>query len=252
MSFLGFSVDHDAWLSGLLDKQVYTLSRAVNGQSLSDVLNHYLSRSHAFATLKLPADEVALSVKLQRVGFHHVETALSLYRPALSACELIPIVRPADSRDRQVVVSIARRSFLFSRFHLDPMISNECACTVKAEWVNNFFAGRRGDGLLVAEYQGNVSGFLQYIHANDGSLLIDLIAVAPEATRKQLGAAMLAYAANRGSDDGSPVALKVGTQACNIPAINLYIKMGFCMTGSQHVFHYHSRLMHEKSLGSSS
>ena len=46
---------------------------------------------------------------------------------------------------------IAQRDFSVSRFHLDPQIPDEVARTIKRDWVDNFFAGARGDRMLVVE-----------------------------------------------------------------------------------------------------
>jgi len=195
---------------------------------------------NAFVTCKTPAIHTDFSFNLQSMGFRHIETSISLNRPASPAPHFAPIVRVATPEDRYDVVAVARRSFAFSRFHLDPNISNESASSIKAAWADNFFNGLRGDGLLVAECQGNIAGFLQYIHNHDSSLSIDLIAVAPEATRNHLGASMIAYAANHGALNGSSVVINVGTQACNIPAMNLYLKLGFLITRAVNIYHYHS------------
>ena len=244
-----FVLEPDKWLSSLLLKDVYNLSKSTNGSTLTELVKGPLSGSNKFVCAKFCSSDMALAYSLQNSGFYHVETSLSFYRPKSTPPDFPPLVRRAKASDLNAVLSIAKRAFVFSRFHTDPFITVEAASLIKAEWVHNFFKGLRGDGLLVTEYQGKVCAFLQYLYNNAGQLVIDLIAVDPEYCRKKLGASMLAFAAKYCARDGHQVSLLAGTQASNKPAINLYIKLGFSLTKTQNVFHFHSFSKdHQRSL----
>jgi ribosomal protein S18 acetylase RimI-like enzyme len=134
------------------------------------------------------------------------------------------------------VVGLARRSFIYSRFHLDKAIPRETADTLKAEWVGNYFTGKRGDQMVVALVDGTIVGFLQLLYGRDKTVTIDLISVDASQRRKGIASDMIAYAE---AECGDFKQIRVGTQIANVPSIRLYEKIGFRVTGAQYVFHYH-------------
>lgn len=243
-----FSVKPDYWLSDKLGLSAFSISCSTDGQAIDQIKGNILSTPNIFASLKVPATDPDLSCLLQRNGFLHVETSLAFQRPAIPSSDSSLLIRAALPSDQIAVAAIARRSFVYSRFHQDPMIPDVHAYEIKAEWVNNFFSGGRGDGLLVAELKDQVVGFLLYIVQPNQPVIIDLIAVNPDATRKGIGAALIDHLSSSWHDAQHPVTLHAGTQANNIPAINLYIKKGFRLINAQHVFHYHSNSKHDGAL----
>lgn len=240
-----FSVKPDSWLSDKLGLYAFAISYSSEGRHIEQIKAGTLSKPNTFASLRVLAADPAISRLLQDNGFSLVETSLTFRRPAIPSPGSRLLVRAALPSDQIAVTAIARHSFKYSRFHQDPMILDECACKIKAEWVNNFFSGGRGDGLLVAEFNGEVAGFLLYIVRPNQPVIIDLIAVCPEATRKGIGAALINYLSSSGPEGQPLVTLQAGTQASNIPAINLYIKTGFRLINAHHVFHYHSNFKHD-------
>src|SRR5262249_55999007 len=98
-----------------------------------------------------------------------------------------------------------------------PAVGKAVANKVKAGWASNFFAGQRGDGMVVAERDGVVAGFLQLLWAGR-VLVIDLIAVSPQAARQGHGRAMIAFAAANGTGDPRrPAGFRVRHHAANAP-----------------------------------
>ena len=245
MNEASFAVKPDSWLSDILGLTAFSVNCSSEGQPIDQIIANILSKPNTFASFKIPATDLSLSYLLQCNGFLHVETSLTLQRPAIPSSDCCILVRPALPGDQVAVTAIARRSFVYSRFHQDPMIHDELAREIKAEWVNNYFLGGRGDGLLVAEFKGQVAGFLLYIVRPNQPVIIDLIAVCPETTRKGIGAALIDYLSSSGHEGQPLVTLQAGTQASNIPAINLYIKTDFRLINSHHVFHYHSNFKHD-------
>jgi ribosomal protein S18 acetylase RimI-like enzyme len=133
-------------------------------------------------------------------------------------------------------MEVARKNFVYSRFHLDRAVPNVLADKIKAEWVGNYFLGKRGDEMVVALVDERVVGFLQLLRRNE-NLIIDLIAVDASQRRKGIARDMIAYAESQ-YDDCSHIV--VGTQVANIPSIRLYEKIGFRLRSSKYVFHYHN------------
>lgn len=186
---------------------------------------------------KLPADDLSLLDRLQDLGFKLVDTAVTLESP-------IPLPNPGPSGpqfrmakpgDAADVLGIARESFVLDRFHADPEIPKDLADRVKEAWVANYFAGKRGDWLVVAEAGGKPAGFLLLL-ASHGKLVIDLIAVAKDNRGSGLARGMIAFAASTLTQFQT---MLVGTQSANIPALRLYEVIGFRPVGTQHILHCH-------------
>ena len=139
---------------------------------------------------------------------------------------------PADAKD---VEEVAATSFVYTRFHLDPLIPDEMANKIKSHWAGNFFKGKRGSWMVVLTCRGKTVGFLQLLSKNN-TIIIDLIAVDKAHQGKGLAAGMIEFAAKHCGEWGR---MQVGTQISNIPSMRAYEKLGFRMCGSSYIFHYH-------------
>lgn len=222
----------DPWLGGILGRPAFRLAAPlVSPQALA---------APVFVTAKVDAARMEQAVALQDIGFRVVDTALTFDAVHLDVPAPDSRVRLARSDDETMVRDVAGRAFTFTRFHLDPAMPKVLADRVKAEWAGNFFAGRRGDGMVVAEQDGRVVGFLQLLWDKTGRLVIDLIGVAPEAAGQGLGRAMIGLAQAQGCGDGRlPTGFVVGTQAANVPACRFYQRMGFVLCAAAQVLHHH-------------
>jgi ribosomal protein S18 acetylase RimI-like enzyme len=146
-------------------------------------------------------------------------------------------IRFATMEDEEQVAELARTSFSFSRFHLDPHVCTEDANNLKAEWARNFFRGKRGDAMVVAMEKNVVVAFLQLFYFGS-ELVIDLIAVDASQRCKSIAKNIIMYAANQCKPFQS---MRVGTQIANIPSIRLYEALGFKVDSFDHIFHYHNQ-----------
>ena len=118
----------------------------------------------------------------------------------------------------------------------------EIANAIKSEWAANYFCGKRGDGMVVAEQDRQVVGFVQLLWHADECLVIDLIGVDSPHQGEGIGRDMIGYAFHHGiGDDRRPSRIRVGTQAANTPSVRLYESLGFRLITAQYVLHYHSR-----------
>lgn len=232
----GFTTRPDPWLSGLLGRPALNL---VKSDQPSGDWKARLAAEDLFVSAKVAADKIAEASLLQDIGFRMIDTALTF--EGAPAPTVDPRVRFARPEDRAAVVRIAGTSFVHNRFHLDPLVPDALANKIKAAWAENFFTGARGGGMVVAEQEGAVVGFLLLLWADD-VLVIDLIAVAPQAARRGLAGAMIGFAASNGSGDvRRPQAMRVGTQAVNVPSVRLYESLGLRLTQAQLVLHHHGR-----------
>ena len=230
-------LEADSWLGSVLERPAWNVVAGSGSRALAELSS---SPSH-FATAKVAASNTVEADALQALGFRVIDMALTLDAEALAAPRPATRVRFAAPRDRVQVEQIAGSAFRFSRFHLDPRVPKALADKVKASWAGNWFAGGRGDGMVVAEDErGTVAGFLQLLWDGEQRLVIDLIAVRPDAGRKGLASAMIGFAQAEGTGDSRrPRGMLVGTQAANVPSLRLYESLGFRVRDAKFVLHHH-------------
>ncbi len=233
---MALSLKEDNWLSARLEKQAFRLDVPTAGILAAD-LRPILASFNApcFVYCKVPAAEMQTVHALEGNGFRLVDTLLTLERPMSPPVPGNSGARLGEPEDRLSVTQVARESFSFSRFHADPKIEREVANQIKADWAGNFFSGQRGDAMIVAEAQHRIVGFLQLLSSAE-TLIIDLIAVHPRHRGQGYATAMIACAQRQLSN---LAAIRVGTQAANIPAMRMYERLGFRLMAAHHVFHYH-------------
>ena len=231
----------DDWLSACLEKAAYRLAVPLGASAahLGDALQRDLQAFEEpvfFAFAKVPMYELGSRTALADAGFRLIETSLQFSRRGGSSFQKDERIRLATPGDRAEVAEVAARSFVFTRFHQDPLVPHPAADRIKREWAENYFTGTRGDSMLVAEVNGQVAGFCLLLHRDDGARVIDLIAVDPDHRRLGLGAALC-----NGSEQelGDCKELVVGTQACNTPSVRMYERVGFRFISAGYVFHFH-------------
>jgi GNAT superfamily N-acetyltransferase len=236
LSAFGLSGEADAWLSAQMGRPALRV-RVVSGGG-DPALAHSLRETPVFATVKLPADAVAACVAAQDMGFRLVDTNLLFERQSGTAQGAN--VRAARPDDLPAVAAIARQALVRTRFHLDPAIPAALAGDIKAAWAANFFAGKRGDAMLIAERDGVPAGFLLALRAHAG-WTVDLIAVAPDAQGLGLGRSLIAGLGGLAHGAEPPGALRAGTQAANRDSLAFYARQGFSLVEASYVLHHHGR-----------
>jgi dTDP-4-amino-4,6-dideoxy-D-galactose acyltransferase len=188
---------------------------------------------------RVPVEDVELLGDLTTLGFRLIDTNVQLTRaPQMFDTSGTEHCRMAGAQDEPAVRSIAAQSFSQSRFHLDPLIPAAAANRIKEEWAGGFFAGRRGEWMVVGEGARGVHGFTQLLRAADDTLVIDLLAVKADGRNQGFARAMIAYAAT--ACLGRPALLKVGTQIANVNSLSLYTSLGFRVCGASYVLHLHA------------
>lgn len=237
----------DVWLTAVMDQPVFrvdlgfqaepeALTRAVRAHAGAQRAAMYVAK---VATTRLP-----LVHALGDAGLRPIDVAVTfeldprrLPARADAAEVVVRDGRPADAAE---VLDIAGSCFVFSRFHLDPRIPVATAHRVKREWTASCVNGARGEALLVASRHGRVAGFLTVIAsgaADTRVVGIDLMASAAWARRQGVGSALVRAFVDRYAATGA--ALRVGTQAANVPSVRMYEQLGFVLVDSQYVLHGH-------------
>ncbi len=153
-------------------------------------------------------------------------------KPALVAGVCI---RNATLADRSEVERVAGDNLVTSRFHLDPQIEPARARRLKQAWLGNYFDGKRGERLLVAECDKAVGGFLLVLERRDVGT-IDLIALDPRLRGSGAFAGLI-----RAWLDSAPAISRVvvGTQISNVRSLRSYCRIGFRVCATAYVLHYH-------------
>lgn len=226
----------DGFLSGIVGRPTFRVEVGRNGPTTEAIAAIGAAQKQpVFLYTRLPTGSVATLRDLEKLGFAVVDTNIIFERPAMEDRTTSIATRQARPEDRGAVMELAAHSFSHSRLHLDPAIPREIADRSRAEWVGNFFAGRRGDHMIVAEADGELAGFAQLLGPRDGVVTIDLIGVAAPFRRRGIAAALIAAA---GKIAGTQT-LRVGTQIANTPSLRLYETLGFRIAESHYVLHYH-------------
>jgi ribosomal protein S18 acetylase RimI-like enzyme len=235
----GLWIVKDPWLSGVMSREVHRVSGEVaeDEEALAQRAVQQITDCPGFSYARVRTDDARTIRLLERCGFHLVDTAVTLEISGLSASrgrsERVRFARPED---REAVEGIARRSFTYSRFHLDPDIPKSLADDIKARWAGNFFLGKRGDHMVVAELGGEIVGFTQLLRSSGDALVIDLIAVEPTHRGQGLAEEMIRFSF---SACGLPRIMRVGTQIANRVSLGVYQGIGFRVVSSDYVFHHH-------------
>lgn len=238
MNEVSVTIAPDVWLGAQLGYPAYRVHAERCMDTDRDDAAAALERRLRERTLlysRVPTEDVEICNYLVARDFRIVDTTITFEaRNAISSSATAAKVRFATPDDRDAVMDVARRGFRYSRFHLDPNIPTATADAIKAAWAGNYFAGARGEFMVVSESGGRIAGFLQLLAPRGGPLTIDLIAVDEGLRGKGIARAMVAFACVRCPES---IPMRVGTQAANIESIRFYESLGFRVIGSAYVLH---------------
>jgi len=248
-------IREDAWLSKIFGYPVFNIETCPAALTQDGSSSHLgeLTRQHASqqsAALyyaKVDTREIKAVRQLSLAGLYVVDVNITFTidtkapltlaepvdAPGLSIQEIEPVFHDQT-------LDIAESCFRYSRFHLDPLVSQPTANQIKREWILNYIRQQRGEQLFVALVGTRPAGFLAVIAAeiDDKRICtIDLIGVGQDFQRRGVGQALSAFFIKHYRERCDY--LTVGTQAANIPSLRLYQKLGFNISQTQYVMHGH-------------
>jgi nucleoside-diphosphate-sugar epimerase/ribosomal protein S18 acetylase RimI-like enzyme len=236
----------DPWLTNLIGHDAYSLAvtpELIQASGGKHAWTYSLFREaqakNVFITAKVPVSDPAARAFLEEHGFRLIDTNVRFERvgpPVKAPPAKRPLARFAEPADRDAVMELARRAFTFSRFHQDPLISKSLADEIKAQWAGNYFAGKRGDRMVVAVVDSKIVGFTLLLTPSLPQVMIDLIAVDWNHRGSGIASEMIAFI----EQQYQPSSMLVGTQVANLPSVRLYEKLGFRLVEAQYVFHFHN------------
>lgn len=147
-----------------------------------------------------------------------------------------PNIRPAEEADMPIIAAIAANAHQQSRFFYDPMIPNEKAGQIYANWIANDFA-KENSAVLVAEQKTQPIGYVSCHVDADKTGHIGLIGVAETHRGHGVGQSLLSHCLAWCYQHGCQQ-VNVVTQGRNIPALRLYQRHGFLSTNTSLWYHY--------------
>lgn len=226
---------HDKWLSNLINKNAYRLNDISHINSLENFPRNI------FIETKIRSNDQEKINIAEKLGFKLIDIGLFFFNEKFEnriyKNDNIQNIRFAKLADEKTIRKIASNSFTESRFYKDIKIKKSIASKIKEEWVANFFKGKRGDHLIVAETENKIIGFLLLIKNESNEFTIDLIAVDKNYRGKNFGTYMINFVYHNLAKGIKRI--NVGTQLTNIGAINLYSKLGYKLNHSDYIFHIH-------------
>jgi ribosomal protein S18 acetylase RimI-like enzyme len=228
-------VSEDAWLARHLGRPVYhLLPDAAAGPAARDrALETLRTRAPVFCDAKVDTADVATVAGLEEAGMRLVDTLITFAGPHPAPAAADVRVREAGPADAAAVRALAARALDRSRFNLDPRVPPATAAAIKADWAGNYFAGTRGDAMLVADDgAGGVAGFLLAI-VRPPVAVVDLVCVDAGWRRRGVGRTLMA---RLGPATGTDT-VRVGTQVANLPSLALYARCGLTVVETRYVLH---------------
>lgn len=125
-------------------------------------------------------------------------------------------------------------NFEYSRFYRDSQFRAIGGEKVYREWLINSFENPEKK-ILVRRDNGIPIGYVLF-RVEGNKAFVELIAVRPKFHRKGVAAQLLKFLENKLYTDEIEF-ITLGTQVINIPAINLYSRLGYSQVSQNHVYH---------------
>ena len=161
----------DEWLSAQIAKSVYQLKTNVLlenefSQDWKEFRRDHIKENY-FIFSKISTNSVNMWQCLEKANFKLIDTNVKfeLNDNKLSERKQLKDIEIcfAEKKHQQAIGKIARDNFIYSRFHLDPLIDNDIANQIKQNWAKNYFFGKRGNEMVLALVHNEPVGFLQLI-----------------------------------------------------------------------------------------
>ncbi len=220
----------DSWLSRKLKKKAYFLDEKL----ISKFFKYEKLNKNQFIYTKIKNKN--FSKILEKNLFRFITTNIQCKKKFVNLNNYDRNCTFATKKDLNRLKVISKKSYKFSRFHLDKKIAKNTCDKIFTSWIENYFNNQRGDYLLVYRNTGKPVGFLLLKKDGKKFLRIDLIAVSNHFKRLNIGKKLIDYAMYLFNKHYSY--LTVGYQSHNLDAKNFYKKIGFKIETKRDIFHY--------------
>lgn len=223
----------DKWLSRQLKYKAYNINN-INYKNFN-----FLKYKFKNILISIKSDKKIKSSFLKKNKINLIETNLTFFKNSKKKkieTNYFNNIRFANIFDKKPILDIAINSFTKSRFFKDKNINQKLARKIKYNWVLNFFKKKRGEHLIVSEFNKKVIGFLLVLK-NKKNYIIDLIAVKKNYQNLGYGTKMIEFLENKVLLENK-VKIYVSTQSSNEDSIKLYIKNKFKLKYKKYIYHF--------------
>jgi len=220
----------DFWLSRKLKKKAYFLDE----KFISKFFKYEKINNNQFIYTKIKNKN--FSKILKKNLFRFITTNIQCKKKFVNLSNFDQNCAFATKKDLNNLKVISKKSYKFSRFHLDKKIAKNTCDKIFTSWIENYFKNQRGDYLLVYRKMKKAVGFLLLKKDEKKILRIDLIAVDNQFKRLNIGKKLIDYAMFLFNKHYSY--LSVGYQSHNLVAKNFYKKIGFKIETKKDIYHY--------------
>ena len=201
-------------------------------ETINNLSEEARKKKYQLISIRMPAPRDEVANAFENAGFRCVEEMLTFSKCISNFAKGSNSVRRASLADLGPISEIAESSFIFDRFHSDPLIDNHKANELKKAWSRNCLT-HRADSVFVF-HDNKIGGFLACLKIKK-SVVIDLIAVLNE--KRGCGVARELIFASEAYYQSHCNEYRVSTQSTNLPSINLYRSCGFRPVSKQSTFH---------------
>lgn len=218
---------YQAWDSQFFGKEIYELK--LEGKETGNLSEFIQTYPPVFWQSQVDITDVTQINLLLRSGFTWASNTLKFAKTFLPINAEQRVLFKATAWDLQQVRQFVPGLYTDSRYHLKGFFAASDADKLYDTWLQRAFSGDFDDELLVCSKGGVATGFvtLKYLQQK---ARIGLIGVNPAYTAQGIGTCILnsleAYCHKQGIHT-----ISVQTQLSNLPAIGLYTKMGYEVTG---------------------
>jgi len=215
----------DTQVLGLNSARVVDIAGSSATPDYAALTSKLRSLGFQYVIARRPQAEWSRFRAFEAAGFQLVDGILSYRRELGSVPHATGNFRVATAADATAVGEMAARTFVYSRFHNDPLLSGKMAAHVHNEWAKNSVLGKAADCVWLAEENGRLMGFCTgKISGETGSIV--LLAVDKNFSGRGLGHNLSYKVCEWFKLQGAKV-VTVQTQTSNVPAMSLYTSAGF-------------------------
>ncbi|PCK19783.1 GNAT family N-acetyltransferase [Bacillus pumilus] len=222
------------WESGIFNQHIFhvKLVEAESAPAFKELMERFIiwmrSEKCDFFFLRLDAADLEKNRIVQKLSrVYYVGGLTRLEAPSgqmdMPSIGQDVVISVPNEKDYDEAVSLGDQAFGKSRYALDPYLDQSVVRHFYQEWMRNNLYGR-ADINLVAKLNDEVVGLIQG-KAVANKMAIELFAIRSDIQGKGIGKRLFVEMM-RVSHDRQYSFISAGTQVHNIPAIQLYEKMG--------------------------
>lgn len=220
-------------------------ARLESAGEILDKLHQWLNSRHVrFASIRIPALDLAVIHGLEKRGFEYIESWIfNKYdlRKLEDPLQPPPSLRLAKPNDEPAMIAYSKGAFDTQRFHADGRIDRRKADSLYTKWIETSFRDPL-QKTLVMELEGKPAAFMTYhqndLHARFGLrfAMWKMALLDPARRGKGLGALFVNSLLHHHRKEGLDI-VDSGLSMRNVVSLNLHNKCGFKTISTVLTFH---------------